>query len=46
MDNDQSNCDLNFGHYVRPASGVVAMAGVPWVDRGTEIFHASAGTAV
>jgi hypothetical protein len=44
MDNDQSYCDLNFSHYVHAAAGVVAMAGVPRLDRGTEILHASAGT--
>jgi hypothetical protein len=43
-DNDQFNCDLNFSHYAHPASGVVAMAGVPRLDRSTEILHASAGT--
>src|ERR1700739_1320427 len=43
-DNDQTNCDRNLSHYVRPASGMVAMAGVPRLDRGTEIFHAPAGT--
>src|SRR5882724_11223798 len=30
--NDQSNCDLNFSHYARPAPGVVAMASFPRLD--------------
>jgi hypothetical protein len=32
QDNDQSNCDPNFSHYARPASGLVAMAGSPRLD--------------
>jgi hypothetical protein len=30
--NDQSNCDLNFSHYARPARGVVPMASFPRLD--------------
>ena len=41
---DQSHRGLNYSHYVRAASGVVAIAGFPPLDRGTEILPASAGT--
>jgi hypothetical protein len=32
QDNDQSNCDRNFSHYVLFASGLVALAGFPRLD--------------
>src|SRR5258708_39900531 len=30
--NDQSNCDLNFSHHARPASGLVAIASFSRLD--------------
>jgi hypothetical protein len=42
--NDQSYCGLNYSHYACVTFGVVAMAGFPPFDRGTEILDASAGT--